>query len=71
MSKIKTPQEFYLEDYDGQNTGFDFAQAYHEYAMKAVIEELEKLKSNEVSRTVSIITKAIIDKAIEIIKSRI
>ena len=43
MSDIKTPQEYFLEYFaDGKGTLFDFAQAYHEYAMEQKIEESEE-----------------------------
>ena len=85
MSKIKTPQEFYIENREEhlkKTIGTsDFCQsmmkAYHEYAMKAeleaVIAELEKRSKYlyKYKGTDSYVQRCELHDIIEILKSRI
>jgi hypothetical protein len=81
MGKIKTPEEFYIEHREKhliKSIGTsDFCQsmmqAYHEYAMKAVIEELEeeKFPKQLMGSVMAQRWNAAIVRAIEILKSRI
>ena len=67
MSKIKTPEEFYMDIYPYLEANFDFAQAYHEYASKLEMEE--KIKDIESIKSKTGWSKHWgLDKAIEILK---
>ena len=75
MSKIKTPKEFMgIKDsqLDSESKYWLMQiKAYHEYAMKAVIEDIKKKKTSNGSLKVLRPTNELIDEVIEIIKSRI